>query len=60
MYVCVLFHLHVCVHTICMLVACEGKMRASDVPELELYMVVSHHLGVGNQVQVHRKGSKYS
>lgn len=41
--------LYVCLYTVCMLSACGGQKRTSDPLEPELQMVVTHHVGAGNQ-----------
>ena len=43
---------HICLCTSCVFGACGGQKRALDALELELQMVVSHHMGAGNQTQV--------
>ena len=40
--------------------ACEGQKRASNLLELEIQIVVSHHVGVGNRTQVIWRSSQYS
>lgn len=42
----------VCMYTTCVLDASEGQKRASDLLELEVHVVLSHHVGAGNQTQV--------
>ena len=39
---------------------CGGKKRMTDSPSTELYMVVSHHVGAGNQTQFLWKSSQGS
>jgi hypothetical protein len=36
--------------------ACRGQKRMLDPLELELWMVVSHHMGAGNETQALCKG----
>jgi hypothetical protein len=48
-YLCIgVFCLHVCMCTMCMPGACDQK-KVPDPLELELWMVVSHHLSSGNK-----------
>ena len=37
-----------------------GQKKASDPLELELWMFINHHIGVGNKTQVLCKRNKYS
>lgn len=39
---------HVCICTTCTHEACRGQKRASDAQELEVWTVVSHHVGGEN------------
>lgn len=43
-----MFWLHVCLCTIYVPNALGGQKRVSDNPEVELQIVVSHHVGAGN------------
>ena len=40
----------VCVYTMCVLDALAGKEKSLDPLELEIRMVVSHHVGAQNRV----------
>jgi hypothetical protein len=40
--------------------ACRGQNKVSDILELELQMVVSHHVGAEAQTQVLYKSNKCS
>lgn len=40
--------------------ASGGQKKDSDLVELELQMVVKHHVGAENRAQILYKGSKYS
>jgi len=53
-YVCMVY---VCIMYVCMCITCilgthESQERTLDVLELELQMVVSHHVGSGNKIPV--------
>lgn len=47
--------MHVCLCTTCLSGAYRGQKRASDLLGLQLQMVVSCHMGAGNQTQVFGK-----
>ena len=47
-----LLGLHVCMCTICISDASGGQRKAADLLKLELRMIVSHHVGSGNQTWV--------
>lgn len=40
--------MHACMHTVCIPGTCGGQERALDSLALELDVVRSHHVGVGN------------
>lgn len=46
---------YVCMCTMCEPVAHRRQERASSLPELELWVIVSHHVGARNWTQVLRK-----
>jgi hypothetical protein len=46
--------------TMCVPDACGGQKRMPNPLELELQVVVSHHVGAGNQIWVPWNCSKYS
>ena len=41
-----------CMYAMCVPGACRGQKKALDLLELELRMVVSHHVGAGNEILV--------
>jgi hypothetical protein len=45
-------YLHVCLCAICMPSSTQGQKRESDPLGLELQMVLSFHMGAGNQISV--------
>ena len=47
-----MFCLHMFMHTTCVIGALKAKKKASDLLELELWMVVNHHVGAGNRTWV--------
>lgn len=46
------FSLNVCLHSICVPDACSGEKRVFNILELELQVIGSHHVSVGNQIYV--------
>jgi hypothetical protein len=60
-YLCVwaFAHMYVYVPTICLLGACEGQKRPPDPLEVEIWMVVSHHISSGNWTWVPCKSDKW-
>lgn len=50
----------VCLPSMCVPAACESQKRVSNALELQLWIVVSHHVGVGNRTQVVWKSGQYS
>jgi hypothetical protein len=49
---CMSGFLHVCMCTICVPGALGSQKGEMDPLELELWMVVNHHVGAGNRTQV--------
>lgn len=45
-----MFYLHLRLYTLCVLGALGGQKSASDPLELELNMIMSGHVGSGNQI----------
>ena len=56
-FMCMMFCLSEYMCTPCILAAGGGQKRASDLLELELQMVVSHHFNPGNETPVLWKSS---
>ena len=54
---CVCVSVCLCLCTICIPAAQRGQKRASDSLKLELQMVVSHHMGAGNQILVSQRAA---
>jgi hypothetical protein len=52
--------LYVCIHTTCMSGACGGQKQKPGPLEMELQMIVSHHVGARNQTWVLSKSNKCS
>lgn len=50
-----MFYLHVCMCVTCVPGIQGSKKRALGPLELDLWMIVSHHVDAGNQTQVIRK-----
>lgn len=44
-FVCIIFCLHLCLHNICVPDACGGQKRPLDHPELDLWIILSQHMG---------------
>lgn len=52
--------LHLCICTMCVPGAIGGQKGSMDPLELELWMVVNHHVGAGNRTQVLSKTTELS
>ena len=55
---CSVFYLHICLGTTCLPAFLSGQKQVSDILELELQVVVGHHLGAGNRALVLWKNSQ--